>query len=231
MRFSRIRLGTLLTACIFPLWIAPAFGATGLLCHVETAEKEVFASFLRNEYGISAREPLVIEDSTDRSHFAREFLLSDLVLRGLASALYPQLRSAPKGSVTVFDSVPLGLFIPGGRTIGELQDDYNKKLEDSCQVDPLPYPSANVKLVSHSDLRRIFHRDDPADGWREFRNRFSEDAVLLSFSRVAFDKGRKVAMVHVSRAAGSMAAHGTLYLLRRDGKAWRIVSSYPTWTT
>jgi hypothetical protein len=173
----------------------------------------------------------ILIDSTDTSHFAKEFSLEYLLFRDLLEALHPKLMAAPSGSVSIFASAPPGVLVLPKGAVQQLTYDYNDKLASSCKLGRLPVRSKNLYMIRRSELRALFSGSDPQFGWERFHARFTENAEIISLSRVAFDKSHSIAIVCTSSAIAAGGAGGSVFVLRHGKEGWIVVRSYPTWVT
>ena len=180
------------------------------------------------EISTHSRSALVIESRTDSSHFARTFTLRDLLSRDETSKLIPQLKAAPSGSTVLLPSpAPI---VPEVRQ-HELERDYNAKLSRSCRIPTLSNVSKLLVFSPPAQIKRIFSSNDLAQRWSEFHRVFGNDAELLTFSRVAFDRTKQYALVHLSSGGSENGGGGDLYLLSRLNGEWAISRVFPTWAT
>jgi len=204
---------------------------TGSPCEVGLEERDVYTALLPSLTNSSPGWRTILIDSTDKSHFAREFSLENLLFRDLVAALYPQLMAAPSGSVSIFSNAPPSVLVLPKGAVQQLTADYNDKLASSCKLGRLPVQSKNLYMIRRSELRAVFAGSDPQIGWKRFHARFSDSADIISLSRVAFDKSHSVAIVCTSSAIASNAAGGSVFVLRHEKEGWIVVRSYPTWVT
>jgi hypothetical protein len=196
-------------------------------CTIGQEESTVLATVL-NEISAHSRSALVVESRTDSSHFARTFTLRDLLLRDETSELLPQLNAAPSGSTVVL-ARPAQI-VPEVRQY-ELERDYNAKLSHPCSIPSLDNVSKLFVFRSAAQIERLFSSNDLAKRWSQFHRVFGDDAELLTFSRVAFDRAKQYALVHVSSGVSENGGGGELYLLTRLNGDWVIKRVFPTWTT
>lgn len=196
-------------------------------CTVDYEELSVLTTVLKS-ISAQSRSLLVIESSTDRSHSAREFNLGDLLFHDAAPGLSSQLQAAPSGS-TIFLSTPPPI-IPEVQQ-HELEQEYDFKLRQPCKIPATNHGSKELIFKTPAEVKQIFSGDDPHNGWRRFHKLFGNDAELVTFSRVAFDRPKQYAIVHVSSGLAEMAGGGELYLLSRLNGSWVIRRIFPTWTT
>jgi hypothetical protein len=200
-------------------------------CEVGPDEKEVYMALLPSLTKNSQGWRTILADSTDMSHFAREFSLENLLFRDLLVALHPKLMAAPGGSVSIFASAPPGVLVLPRGAIQQLTDDYNDKLASSCKLGRLPVQPKNLYMIRTSALRAVFSGSDSQGGWERFHARFTDRAEIISLSRVAFDKSHSIAIVCTSSAIAANAAGGSVFVLRHEKDGWIVVRSYPTWVT
>ncbi len=196
-------------------------------CTVNHEERSVLTTVLKS-ISAQSRSVLVIESGTDSSHSAREFTLGDLLFNDAASELSSQLQAAPSGS-TFFVSTPPAI-IPEVQQ-HELEQEYDIKLRQPCTIPSMNNGSKVLLFKTHLEVKQIFSGDDPHKGWTRFHKLFGNDAELVWFSRVAFDKAKHYAIVHVSSGLAEMAGGGELYLLTRLNGSWVIRRIFSTWTT
>jgi hypothetical protein len=200
-------------------------------CKVNHEERSVLTTVIKS-ISAHSRSVLVIESRTDSSHSAREFILGDLLFHDAAPELSSQLQAAPSGS-TFFVSTPPAI-IPEVQQ-HELEQEYDIKLRQPCRIPSMNNGSKVLLFKTPVEVRQIFSGDDPHDdphkGWTRFHRLFGNDAELVTFSRVAFDKARQYAIVHVSSGLAEMAGGGELYLLTRLNGNWVIRRTFSTWTT
>jgi hypothetical protein len=197
-------------------------------CTVNHEERSVLTAVLKS---ISAqqRSVLVIESRTDSSHFAREFKLGDLLFHDTASELSSQLQVAPSGSTSFVSLSPA--IIPEVQQ-HELEQEYDiKKRRQPCRIPSMNNGSKVLLFKTPEEVKQIFSSDDPHKGWTRFHKLFGNDAELITFSRVAFDRAKQYAVVHVSSGLAEMAGGGELYLLTRLNGSWVIRRTFSTWTT
>jgi hypothetical protein len=223
---TAVRVSVLGAWLIFGAFVQSPLAASSN-CSVGPEERAVLATVLK-EISTHSRSALVVESKTDSSHFARTFTLRNLLLRDQTSELLPQLNAAPSGS-TVLLSGPAPI-VPEVRQ-HELERDYNAKLNRSCSVPSLNSVSKLLVFKSPAQIRRMFSSNDPAKKWSQFHRVFGNDAELLTFSRVAFDRAKQYALVHVSSGVSEDSGGGELYLLTRLNGDWVIKRVFPTWTT
>jgi len=94
---------SILGAClIFGAFVQSTVAASSN-CSVGQDERTVLATVLK-EISTHSRSALVVESSTDSSHFAQTFTLRDLLSRDETSELLPQLNAAPSGSTVLLPS-------------------------------------------------------------------------------------------------------------------------------
>jgi hypothetical protein len=210
---------------------ARAGATTGSACEVEPEERVVYIALLPSLTNNSPGWRTILVDSTDSSHFAREFSLGSLLFRDLLVALHPQLMAAPSGSISIFASAPPGVLVLPKGAVHQLMDDYNNKLASSCKIGRLPVQSKKFYMIRGLELRAIFTGVDPQIGWKRFHARFTDNADIVSLSRVAFDKSHSIAIVCTSSAIAANAAGGSVFVLRREKEGWIVVRSYATWVT
>jgi hypothetical protein len=123
------------------------------------------------------------------------------------------------------DSVNLRLATQGRGIPSQLRADFKAKNKSSCLIERFA-GVMNLTFVSTAERDRIFRT-----GWDGFHKRYGKTAVMVVFSRVAFNSDKTLALFNVSTGIDRMAAGGTLYLLeKKDGK-WSIKSQIETWTT
>jgi len=223
---SGVRVTVLGVSLIFGAFVQSSVAASSN-CTIGQEERTVLSTVLR-EISAHSRSTLVVESSTDSSHFARTFTLRDLLLREETSGLLPQLRAAPSGS-TVMLSNPAPV-VPKVQQ-RELQGDYNEKLSRPCSISSLNNVSKLVVLKSPAQIRRVFSNNDLVERWSQFHRRFGNDAELLTFSRVAFDTAKQYALVHVSSGVSESGSGGELYLLSHLNGDWVTKRVFPTWAT
>jgi hypothetical protein len=196
-------------------------------CTIGQEERTVLATVLK-EISAHSQSALVVESTTDSSHFARTFTLRDLLLRDETSELLPQLEAAPSGSTILLPNpAPI---VPEVQQ-RELERDYNTKLSRPCSIPSVNNVSKLVILSSPAQIRRIFSGNDLVKRWSQFHRRFGNDAELLTFSRVAFDTAKQYALVHVSSGISENGGGGELYLLTRLNGDWVVKRVFPTWAT
>jgi hypothetical protein len=226
------RILLILWSFCYPLMTdAQAGTPTGNPCEVSLEERDVYMALLPSLTDNSPGWRTILIDSTDKSHFVREFSLENLLFRDLAAALYPQLMAAPSGSVSIFSSAPPSVLVLPKGAVQQLTANYNDKLACSCKLGRLPVQSRNIYMIRRSELRALFAGSDPQVGWKRFHARFSDNADIISLSRVAFDKSHSVAIVCTSSAIASNAAGGSVFVLRHQEEGWIVVRRYPTWVT
>lgn len=195
-------------------------------CTVGPEERTVLTTVLK-ERSTRSSSVLVVESRTDNSHFAATTDLRGMLLRAETSELLPQLKAAPGGS-TVW--LPSPAPIVPEMQLNELEREYNAKLSQTCSIPPLSNVSKLLVFKSHAQMRRIFSKN-PVKGWSQFHRLFGEDAERLTLSRVAFDKSKQYALVHVSSGCSEMCGGGELYLLTNLNGNWVITRIFPTWAT
>ena len=123
------------------------------------------------------------------------------------------------------DSVNLPLAVEGHGIPPEMRVDFKAKNKSNCVIKPFA-GIMNLSFISKTEHDRLFRA-----GWSEFHKRYGKDALMVTFSRVAFNSDKTLALLHVSSGVDQDAAGGTLYLLEeKDGK-WLIRSHIETWTT
>ena len=223
---SAVRVTVLGAWMIFGVSVQSLFSASSN-CSVGQEERTVLATVLK-EISTHSRSALVIESRTDSSHFARTFTLHDLLSLDETSELLPQLNAAPSGS-TVLLSSPAPI-VPEVRQ-HELERDYNAKLSRPCSIPSVNDVSKLLVFSSPAQIKRIFSSNDLAQRWSQFHRVFGNDAELLTFSRVAFDRTKQYALVHVSSGVSENGGGGELYLLTRLNGDWVIKRVFPTWAT
>jgi len=225
---SRRRLTGTAVAVLALLVVRPSSASDrSLRCEADGTEREIYAAVLRSEQSDSA--PIVVKTETEGLHFRID--LGSLLFGEIVASLAPRLISAPKGSVIIFSSPPPGALTLPRQEIQALNDDFERKNRTPCQIGAPPTNWKLVRYISPAILDRLFNSDDPIPGWRRFHELYGDNAELFWFSRVAFGRERKLAIVHVSAGIGHMAAGGRLYLLAFVNHKWSILRAYPTWTT
>jgi hypothetical protein len=113
----------------------------------------------------------------------------------------------------------------------EVEEEYRRKVSEPCNIPVMRNGSKQVLFRSPAKVKEMFSGTDMSKNWMRFHEVFGEDAELDNFSRVAFDRARHYALVHVSSGLSSVAGGGDLYLLRcRNGK-WSIERTFSTWAT
>jgi hypothetical protein len=162
---------------------------------------------------------LVVESRTDSSHFARTFKLSELLLGETTSDLSAQLNAAPSRSTFFLPSPPPIIPLKAQQ---EIEEEYRRKLSEPCNIPVMRTGPKQGLFESPAKVEEIFSGTDLSRRWRRFHKVFGEDAELDTFSRVAFDRARQYALVHVSSGLSSVAGGGDLYLLSRRNGKWSI---------
>ena len=91
---------------------------------------------------------------------------------------------------------------------------------------------------SVSDLLRADERSEtlksllPAEwGLKWCEGPFKDGDYRYSFTPMGFSKNLDEATIYVELYCGSLCAQGTLYLLRRDEKGWRLVEEMMLWVS
>jgi hypothetical protein len=196
-------------------------------CTIDHEERSVLTTVLKS-MSEDSRSVLVVESRTDSSHFARTFSLGDLLSRDAISELPSQLKATPSGSA-VFVTSPAPI-VPQIRQ-HELEQEYKAKLSQPCGIPAINNDSKLELFRTPVQVKEIFSGNDPIKAWRRFHRLFGDDAELLRFSRVAFDRAKQYALVHVSSGLSEMAGGGELYLLTRLNGNWVIKRTFSTWAT
>jgi len=196
-------------------------------CTIDQEERSVLTTVLKS-MSEGSRSVLVVESRTDSSHFARTFSLGDLLSRDGLSELPSQLKAAPSGSA-VFVNRPHPI-VPEIQQ-HELEQEYEGKLSQPCRI-PAVRNASKLKLFrTPAQVKEIFSGNDPIKSWGCFHRLFGDDAEVLRFSRVAFDRTKQYALVHVSSGISEMGGGGELYLLTRLDGDWVIKRTFSTWAT
>ena len=129
------------------------------------------------------------------------------------------------GSGLDWDSINLRLAANGRGIPPDVRHDFEEKNKASCAIEPI-VGIERLRLISKSDEDKIFKT-----GWDEFHKKYGKDAECVSLSRVGFNAGRSLALLHVSGGIGPMAAGGMLYVFERKDGQWTIKTQVATWTT
>jgi hypothetical protein len=107
--------------------------------------------------------------------------------------------------------------VKGYTVPSELREDYKARNESSCTIGAFT-GIKNLRFISEAELA----------GQREIQKRYGKNAVLIRFSRVGFNFDKSLAFLHVSVGVDHIAGSGTLYLLKRNGRAWVITLKVET---
>ena len=200
-------------------------------CRVTSDESAVYAVLLAARSQPARDSVYVVDPRTQNGHFAKEPDIDWYLLQESAAIALPQLRNSPPGSTMVFTITEAELSDPSSSARKELLHDYTEKLKVSCLVGRIPNTGNQVRYSPLGELSSYFPPRGKRDGWKLFHAKYSDSAVLISLSRVAFDRSGKFAMVTVSSGIDWLAGGGELYLLERRGKQWVITHHFQTWTT
>ena len=222
---SRFRTLLLLVSAVLVAFGQPT-GAASRGCTIDREERSVLTTILQNMTGQS-RSVLVVESRTDSSHFAR-ISLTDLLSREATSDLPSQVKAAPSGS-TLFLSNPSPIIPP--REQHELEQEYNAKLSEPCSIPVMMKGSKQLLFKTPAQVDEVLSGSDFSKGWIRFHQLFGKNAELVVFSRVAFDKAKQYALVHVSSGISADGGDGELYLLSRQNGNWAIKRTFVTWAT
>jgi len=220
-----LRLALLMAATLIPFG-EPAVAASGG-CTIDRDEQTVLTTVLQS-VTTHSRSVLMVESRTDSSHFARTFSLSELLLREATSELSSQLKAAPNGS-TVFLPMAPSIIPPSKQQ--ELEKEYSVKLRQPCTIPIVRNISKQVVFRTPIQLHRILSGADLTKGWARFHQMFGEEAEIVTFSRVAFDRTKQYGLVHVSSGISANGGGGELYLLSRQNGNWAITHKFSTWAT
>lgn len=85
--------------------------------------------------------------------------------------------------------------------------------------------SAPVVFISQDDLDKLV--DDAY--WTDFHAQFPEAGGYFMLSRPGFNEAGDQALVYLSFFAGSLAAHGSYYLLSYENGVWLVVGEAMLW--
>lgn len=88
--------------------------------------------------------------------------------------------------------------------------------------------SGNVILATSQELRKNFS-GSYQEAWNSFFEKYGEDAVSISLSRISFNETQDKAVFAAS--VGRWAYSGYYIYLEYDGKNWQIKEIWNTWTT
>jgi hypothetical protein len=88
--------------------------------------------------------------------------------------------------------------------------------------------TAKVYFMDETEMNKIF-RDNPANGWKAFYERYPGSGGILTFSRVGFDAKGKQALVLVSHSCGRLCGTGMLYVLSKADGDWKVTKAAMLW--
>jgi hypothetical protein len=130
--------------------------------------------------------------------------------------------------------------------------DYTSKGEVKIELVNAFGVSVNVFVVGDAELDPIFNEPMDArtrellqkqlpdvpireerrrDGWPRFHARYPGTIGIISLSRVAYNKGRSVAMVYASHSRGDLASAGVLFIFKRGPDGWTRDRSTRLWVS
>ncbi|HSI88042.1 MAG TPA: hypothetical protein VK918_03235 [Pyrinomonadaceae bacterium] len=87
-------------------------------------------------------------------------------------------------------------------------------------------------LISDKQLEEIFFDrsyDRSRDYWTEFYKIYPKSAGYNSFSRVAFDKPRRTALVYFVNWCGPLCGTGTYLVVEKEDESWSVKESAQMW--
>ena len=139
--------------------------------------------------------------------------------------LVTQTDSLLRNSDFDLDSINLRLAANGRGIPSDARHDFELKNKASCVIEPI-VGIEKLLFISKNDEDKIFKT-----GWDEFHKKYGKDAECVSLSRVGFNAGRSLALLHVSSGIGRMAGGGMLYVFERKAGQWTIKTQIVTWAT
>ena len=88
----------------------------------------------------------------------------------------------------------------------------------------------NTVLVSPETIKELFV-ENIYDGWTSFHNQYKNSSGLIKFSRIAYSKDKKLAVLYFERQNGELDGEGTLYILEQINGTWRIIYQSMLWVS
>lgn len=99
---------------------------------------------------------------------------------------------------------------------------------DAVLTGPLPL-TVRTWFLTKKEYDTIFRNQDIFTWWPRFYQRFPGADGMVEFSRIAYSKSRNRAVVYRSISRGAKDAAGTLFILERTGKEWKVKYELTLW--
>ena len=108
----------------------------------------------------------------------------------------------------------------------ETFEDYQRVNQGTQTIDLILMPNKPYVLISDSELENLI---DKYDNWEKFSQEYPETHVYTYFSKIGFNNEGNQAFVYMAHYCGAECGVGYFYLLRFDGKNWKIEDSNSLW--
>jgi hypothetical protein len=114
----------------------------------------------------------------------------------------------------------------------EMIRDFGDKNRQSRMVWPELSQHLPARLLAGKDLMAI-SKGGPDDFWKRFYDKYPGAPGLLTVSRVGLSREKDRALFYVGLGSGSLAGHGQLHVLKKEGDLWveQPVEIGPSWTS
>jgi hypothetical protein len=110
------------------------------------------------------------------------------------------------------------------------QDILNISELDSSETNLPEIEKYSPIYISSDSLNSIFDPDKNG-GWSSFHKLFPKAKGLLVFSKIAYSKNNKRAIVYLSRTGGYTSGEGLIYFLSNENGIWKIVHKEGMWVS
>ena len=120
------------------------------------------------------------------------------------------------------DHASQSLAIGGHKLPSELRDGFKAINKSSCIIAPFA-GIKNLSFISEAEKDRLL-----LAGTRDIQKRYGKRALLIRFSRAAFNAEKNLALLHVSVGTDQNTTGGILYLLERKDGVWLITTKVET---
>jgi hypothetical protein len=117
------------------------------------------------------------------------------------------------------------------RLSSETVDDFRSRLGKCLPLERKLTLTVPYVLVDANDLATVFgkRRDDSA--WDLFEQKYPGSPGVISFSAVGFNRNFTQALVQTNMVCGTLCGSGTMVLLLKQGRTWRVTKKVPIWVS
>ena len=107
--------------------------------------------------------------------------------------------------------------------LDELVKSYLERNQEVAQFQAGLLPEG-AQVVAAQEIEKMF-ADDMETGWKQFRQRYGDTAILVSLSLPGYALDRQSALIHVRRSRGPLAGESSILILRRVAQGdWQVVA-------